>query len=830
MATADRADGSGNEGAVALPPYHKGDDIESGLCCYVCTSFKATTWQQLMEHVRRMHKVSHRQLNGTYLHTMARAEISRARRLKYKEHVTVRKADASDSIERKPKFQKQAAEGETAEALKPTSATVANTLIPMPGGCLSKRCVVPASAAQLLVASGFLDEHETPTGITYRWNGIVPVELQEEQLLDAMPSCRQREVIAQVLGGAAGARSTAGPPCPSEVAQLLGPPQLNIQVADEAMHYVKPSNDVLDANVDRRRFSWPCKSVSSIDLSEVEQYIRQTSKKEGTIDAHTRGVKYFFALFAYPAGKHTLIDVFKTLYKDKLIHKVMTLDILHPSISWTRLINDALCKLTDFIVLAADDIDDADGMKIASSCKTRFVVPLRKKLSAETDQQRTRRNEIDKVRVRNFPSIELMNASARQAMFDISVIHSEYIESYKKTHKIPPIVRRALNTMAYGTSAYRTFPGRPGEWGRMKYTKVKECLDDDRCWYLVVTDHKTIKSSGPLGRYMPDDVKHVFRKLVDFCDPSKNLLYEPHSSAKHVQIHKLAADFAKMYTPGHQCPEPTLMRKFSESLVADRRNAEKAQRMAAKVQASEGTLHASSMAADMSGHHASTQKKYYDLNSKDPETHAAASRAYIEEFIGDVLPPPTPEELDANKDRTAEVILCQFQQLTGRGGDDGKDSDALESEGNGIDCASDADECSESSDVTAGVGKTQGTGVVDGHTYRDIRGYMKKKKVADTSTDNNYQKGKKAKTDSDAKQITDAATGGPRGKKSAIPDAQKNWILQQCVEFLGSPHISVGEAPPAPILREIFNRGVSSGNIMADTRYQQVRHIARNWR
>jgi len=66
----------GTNDGVGPPPYHAGTDIKHGICCYICTSYKTTTWFKMMEHVRRMHGVAHKKLKGTYFYTMARSDAN----------------------------------------------------------------------------------------------------------------------------------------------------------------------------------------------------------------------------------------------------------------------------------------------------------------------------------------------------------------------------------------------------------------------------------------------------------------------------------------------------------------------------------------------------------------------------------------------------------------------------------------------------------------------------------------------------------------------------------------------------------------------------------
>jgi hypothetical protein len=81
---ADR--GEADDADTVPPPYTESDDIHSGLCCYLCDDVDAVKWYKwhtLLEHVRRMHGVAHSKLNGSYLHTMGRAQLAELSKIRY---------------------------------------------------------------------------------------------------------------------------------------------------------------------------------------------------------------------------------------------------------------------------------------------------------------------------------------------------------------------------------------------------------------------------------------------------------------------------------------------------------------------------------------------------------------------------------------------------------------------------------------------------------------------------------------------------------------------------------------------------------------------------
>ena len=382
---------------------------------------------------------------------------------------------------------------------------------------------------------------------------------------------------------------------------------------------------------------------------------------------------------------------------------MIALPIFDPFLHWTRKMVDGLDKLGEFVSLEAEDLmssgctnqDAVATMKAGNMVHKRYVKPLRRKIADETNEHSERRKNIDRIRCKNLPDVALQNSAARLAMYDVEVIHAAYFEQYKATGKIPSLVRRALNAKCYGVAAYRTFPGRPGEWERMTAKQIKECIDDPDAWFVIITDHKTKKQFPELGRYMPKDVKAVFARLLDFSDPKKNLLFQPQRpNTKNCQMSKLAIDFALADTPGRQSAEPTLLRKHVETATKNKENKKQAAEMVRRTQefADGCDPAAAAYAAKMSGHEGKTQKKFYDLNSADPTEHATASWAYIESFVGPVLQPHSAEEKAALAKRTAEVILEEFRLATTRtkeGNDEDSDSEAegseCESHGDGAD-------------------------------------------------------------------------------------------------------------------------------------------------
>lgn len=348
------------------------------------------------------------------------------------------------------------------------------------------------------------------------------------------------------------------------------------------------------------------------------------------------------------------------MFPQGLLAQLVNLDILHTSIPWTSKIIAGCELLVDYLCIKAEDVDDPDGVRLAEAFKKRYIVPLKKKLPQEKEHQLARRKELDGQRIKNLPPLDVRGEAVNSAIIDLNILCDENLAAFQRTGKLSPAIRRAMNATIIGIMAYRTYPGRPGEWAKVPLSRVSECIEDKDSWYVIITDHKTKKTSGALGRYLPPEFKSVLEKFIRFSNPKKNQLLVPaRKKTKHVRVDKCAIEFAAVYTPGHQYPEPTLIRKAVESEIAHPDNIVKADRMAKSIPHKAGAQRSRKLAAHMAGHDPRTGIKHYVMESGDPETDAYTSKAYIAEFVGP-LPPLTQHQIKMREVRTTEHILMDF--------------------------------------------------------------------------------------------------------------------------------------------------------------------------
>ena len=657
---------SSGEGSLPQPPFGPETPYGGGAkvkCFFGGCNTEASTYLSLMMHINIKHETKCSAFKTTYFYA------------KFREEKAAKKRVCKPAVEAQPGLNPPSPQVEVDEGVAPpevgdrgaTAAAESTSVCDTPMFCgNAKLLTLLEDKACAALESGDLTlfEYFFEKAATIRGGG----QRAPSAPLAVQPACSK-----PTAPNAAPASEKPPPEAKTDQPRLVG------EIRRAALEYKRPTDEEIETDTRRRRFTWPCSFDDiTVDLGEVLAFVRQTTKTPGTAAAYSGGLRQWFSIFHFPAECTDPVEAFKIAYNQKLMHRAMDLDILHPSITSTRKIHDGLTKLISFVILTGDDRGDSAAVRYAHACTERFVKPLKKKITDEKEKQRIRREALDTIRLASLPEMQSRNALVKRVMIDIAIVYAEYIEDYLQGQDLPRIARRSMNSSSYGVHAFRSFLGRPGEWKRMMRTKIQACVDEAARTFVEITDHKTITTSGVLGRSLPADVKWTFGKLVALGAYGRNLLYIPTGTSDYVAIHRLAHDFACMYTPGRTSPEPTLMRKECETAVANPDNAAKAKIMSEIIGEAEGVKGVMSAAAAMSGHSNEAQGKYYNLNSTNPKKHALTSEAYIEAFIGPIVEPPTDEDVAANAHRTAEIILSEFKAATSRntkGGEDGSDYD-----------------------------------------------------------------------------------------------------------------------------------------------------------
>jgi hypothetical protein len=485
-----------------------------------------------------------------------------------------------------------------------------------------------------------------------------------QQGFDKMTDAICQAIAAGRITNASG--SIVPQPPGSIVSQGSGKP-VQASLRQEALDFKKLSKEEMEANEARKVYVWPLPKKSGILPPALISYMKSRCNNSKTAWCAEQGVDYFFCAFKIDGPELPILTVYKELVAQGLISQAMTLELWDASIPWTSKMNAGMTIFGDWLGIHAEDLGDEKGIALAASLGNRYLKPLMKQLPKAKQVCLARRKRIDGKRRHQLPPVALQGAAVNWSLIDLNIICDKYQDMFEEVGTIPPAARRVINANTLGVFAYRTYPGRPGEQEQFPLSAMEECLADPAAWYVKVEHHKTEATHGAMGREVPPELKEVLVKVVKFGCRKRNLLFVPaRQDTPCIQVNKALTDWAGVYTPGYQHPEPSLNRKAIETEIAHRDNVEKAAKMNELIpDTMKAADQASVKAARMAGHHKTTANKHYILESGNPEQDALTSKAYIQVFKGP-LPPLTPEQVKAKESRTATDVLDDFARLLTR--------------------------------------------------------------------------------------------------------------------------------------------------------------------
>ena len=451
------------------------------------------------------------------------------------------------------------------------------------------------------------------------------------------------------------------PQVPAPQAPASMPTPVTLALRPEALNFKKPTKEEMEANESRKINVWPCPRTSGIVPESFVAYVKRMTKAPGSAGIALQGVEYFFSTFELPSSPPPILTLYKELVAQGLITQAMGLELWDASIPWTCKMISGMTLFADWLGIHAEDLSDEKGMQVANSLAKRHLLPLKKQLPSAKDDRLARRKKIDRQRRYKLPSVQEQGEAVNWSLIDLEIMLDAYAKEQEETGTIPASARRVINACFLGTYSYRSYPGRPGEVNDFKVDIFLEFVADQGAWYVVIEDHKTAKTHGPMGRMIPPQLKDLLPKILKYSCKDRNLLLPPaRGTTKATAVNKALVDWAAVYTPGYQHPEPTLYRKAVETEIAHKDNVQKAAEMNKLIPDNVVQASAASVkAARMAGHHKSTANQHYILENGNPELDAMISRAYIHIFKGP-LPPLTPEQQEAKRSRTAQDILRDF--------------------------------------------------------------------------------------------------------------------------------------------------------------------------
>eukprot|EP00971_Amphidinium_carterae_P242831 4821629-Amphidinium_carterae.1 len=67
-----------------MASYSPADNISAGVACYMCEGFVGHKWSSVWNHMRRVHKCTMKDFNGTFFQKEVNKELASAEKARYK--------------------------------------------------------------------------------------------------------------------------------------------------------------------------------------------------------------------------------------------------------------------------------------------------------------------------------------------------------------------------------------------------------------------------------------------------------------------------------------------------------------------------------------------------------------------------------------------------------------------------------------------------------------------------------------------------------------------------------------------------------------------------
>jgi hypothetical protein len=598
---------------MAPPPYQEGDDIDGGLCCYLCDDAEAKKWfmwHTLFEHVRRMHSVTQKELNGTYLHKMARAQLGEKCRSRYKARAAAKAGTTSCGAAPRSTDPRRAEAPVETEAHRCGDC---NLQSPQHNGWKQVNCWVRYHA------------DDTP---------VSPLE------------CSLSDPFGQaVTANAAMDKEKAG--------EWVGPlPTVKIRQAYVDCDAPPPSKK------GGRTKAWPVKiEASAVELAEFGQFLKtkKNMKAVGTNGA-LRGMSRVLDMLevngesikdaAAAADPRILVS----LYLDETYASLLGLSILDPAHTWTRKLLDSLKLYCEFqlCVLAKQQLATHAPQwgKYVLSIE-QLLSELRGGFTQRVNDEKARRfwerRETDQIKITAIPSVESLQLAVHRGMLTLQFIS----EDSKGRAELSPCAQAAATVSMCGTLALNGYLGRKNEWqiATMEHvrTQVESGLD-----YIVCTNHETSRAYGNLAKWLAPGTIAAIRCYLQLPrrHAVKTFLCPVGEETQEVDIPRALRTFSARYLPpGTTSPTVNSLRKWYHT---------KLHALASK----ENTLLDVFTAID--AHFANVAKRHCIL--RGPEDDALLAKHLVHAMLGATVPWPSAQAIEEGAEAVV-AIMKSFSEL-----------------------------------------------------------------------------------------------------------------------------------------------------------------------
>ena len=554
-----------------------------------------------------------------------------------------------------------------------------------------------------------------------------------------------------------------------------------------------------------RRIKWPLVSRFDDAFDDFHSYLITTQGLQpSTADSHIQKLRYFYGILEFKVAGFDHVDFMAGIYRSGLLNEMLRLPILSPQLATTKNIAAALSHFCDHLVLLSRRRDLRETTKCLVRMKSEILGPLKKQIHKEKRAAAIRKNDRDADLLENFPPPDVMQAAVNESMLDLHFLTMNNV----KKGEVDWQCKHAANTIMAGIIYLNSYAGRPGEWSTMTRRKVEDFVASGS-ELLVIDKHKTVRTAGALGRWIPPGTAAAMRHVLRIHPADSKLFLVPAKAKKEVVgIAALLKRWGSVYIPEYQWPMPTLVRKWFHTAVADDVSGK-------------DKLFAS--LCDFDGHSINTGKKNYVVSK--PKQQASSSKAVYLSFVGQPMPWPTTEFLEAGRDRSEERVQLNFYRAAANFETDCEDeeSDSEESVGEqppaGESAPGDVKATSEPNDVMASAaasGPEEPATTSAATCGPEVSAAMSAAACGPEDPASAHEA---------AAAEAPPAKKHKSGRGSPFTELQQNYIASASFAFFGE--FRKGHSPPMCELRSIVKSGIEAGILPGDTTVEQVRSVAR---
>ncbi len=398
---------------------------------------------------------------------------------------------------------------------------------------------MPKQVASELLAAGFLQQFEDG-GI--HWNHVVPLCIQQTQLLELMPEGHQKRALEQKFGIAAG--TPLMPPMHAPVAQTApikdgataaanlelmailrdlkalmasqasGAPRAELQaleIVDEFEKWVMPEDWTT-----KHRNNFPFMEAAVHD-EEFEKFMEVRRLKPGSRKIYMKGLARFLMMVKPTDGsnldrQNILINVFRS----NLFQKLQELPILSADYSCTRATVDALGHFAVMTKLRLQGAGDSNGAQMVDQLITGHLSPWSKRCYAAHKESLAKKYEADAKLVEKYHKPDELKKVAYSKYLDLMTIHNAVC--VEKTHQLTqPMLFKATSCVITGFYTNAP-PGRSMELEALPRKTVDEFLDTEGTEHFPFSKYKTVTTYGTGGKWVNAANRQalvLYREIVD---------------------------------------------------------------------------------------------------------------------------------------------------------------------------------------------------------------------------------------------------------------------------------------------------------------------------